>query len=100
MTIHWFIVACMAFVIIAGAVRRRPADGLTSIIVLTVMFAGIAFAHILVSQFVYLGEMGLWLAAALAFGFALDALYWLMAPQRRFRRDQKLRALLRRRRHA
>ena len=97
MTIHWFILACMAFVIIANAVRRRPGDGLASIVVLVLLFAAIAAGHILLSRFVYLGDMALWLAAGLAFLFALEALYALMAPQRRARRDRFLRDLVRRR---
>ena len=100
MTIHWFILACMAFVIIAWAVRGRPGDGLTSIIVLTLLFALIGVAWMVVSRFAYIGDIGWWAAAALAFLFALDALYGLMAPQRQVRRDRRLRELLRRRRHA
>ena len=100
MTIHWFIIACMAFILIAGAVRRRPADGLASIVVLTFLFAAIGVGWMVVSRFVYLGDIGWWVAAALAFCFALDALYGLMAPQRQVRRDRKLRELLRRRRLA
>ena len=43
-------------------------------------------------------DVGWTLAALLAFGFALDALYGLMAPERQRRRDQRLGDLMRRRR--
>jgi hypothetical protein len=38
------------------------------------------------------------LAAVIAVGFALDALYGLMAPERQRRRDRRLGELMRRRR--
>ena len=97
MTIHWFIVACTAFVIIAGVVRRRPGDGLASIVVLISLFAVLAIADLVARRFVYTGDVGITVAAALAFGFALDALYGLMAPDRQRRRDRRLRSLVRRR---
>ena len=96
MTIHWFIVACMAFVILAGVVRRRPGDGLATIIVMISLFAALAVGDLVARQFVYTGDVGITVAAILAGGFALVALYGLMAPERRRRRDRKLRNLLRR----
>ena len=97
MTIHWLIVACMAFVSVAGAVRRRPGDGMASTIVLISLFAAIAIIDLVARRFVDTGNVGLTVAAVLAFAFALDALYGLMAPERQRRRDRQLRALLRRR---
>ena len=97
MTIHWFIVACMAFVILSGVVRRRPGDGLASTIVMIGLFATLAIADLVARQFVYTGDIGITVGAVLAGGFALDAVYGLMAPQRQRQRDRKLRALLRRR---
>ena len=97
MTIHWFIVGCMAFVIIAGVVRARPGDGLATIIVMISLFAALAIADLVARRFVYTGDIGITVAAILAGLFALDALYGIMAPERQRRRDRKLRALLRRR---
>ena len=96
MTIHWLIIACLAFVIIAGAARRRPGDGMADIIVLLVLFGAIAIADLVASRFVHTGDIGTWVAAVLAFGFALNALYGLMAPERRRRRDRRLRAFMQR----
>ena len=97
MTISWFIVACMALVIVAGVVRRRPGDGLANIIVMIGLFAAIAIADLVASRFVYTRDIGLTVAALVAGGFALDSIYGLMAPQRQRARDRKLRSLLRRR---
>ena len=97
MTIHWFITACMGFVILAGAVRRRPGDGLANTIVMIALFAAIAVAELVARRFVYTGDVAITVAALLAGLFALDALYGLMAPERQRRRDRKLRQLFRRR---
>lgn len=96
MIVHWFILACLAFVIIAGAARRRPGDGLADIIVLLVLFGIIAVVDLIASRFVHTGGIGTSVAAVLAFGFALNALYGLMAPERRRRRDRRLRAFMQR----
>ena len=96
MTIHWLIIACMAFVIVARSVRGRPGDALGDIVVLVFLFAAIAIVDMVASRFVYTGDIGLTVAAVLAGGFALDALYGLMAPERQRRRDRRLRALLQR----
>lgn len=97
MTIHWFIVGCMAFVMAVGVARRKPGDALTNLIVLIATFAAIAIADMIARQFTYTYDVGILLAALLAFGFAVDALYGLMAPDRQRARDRKLRALFRRR---
>jgi hypothetical protein len=97
MTIHWLIVACVAFVIAAGVARRRPGDGLATTIVMISLFAAIAIADLVARRFTYTGDIGITVAAVLAGAFALDALYGLMAPERQRRRDRKLRQLLRRR---
>ena len=98
MTAFWFITACVAFMIVAGSFRRRPGSALTDMTVLIGLFAIIAITDILLGNFFETGGSGWTLAAILAFGFALDALYGLMAPDRQFRRNRKLRQLIRRRR--
>jgi hypothetical protein len=98
MTAFWFIVACVAFVIIAGSFRRRPGSALTDVTVLVMLFALIAIADMLLSNFFETGRTGWTIAAILAFGFALDALYGLMAPDRQLHRNRRLRNLMRRRR--
>jgi len=98
MTAFWFITASVAFVLVAGAFRSRPGSSLTDATVLIVLFGLIAIVDMTLSNFIETGRTGWTLAAILAFGFALDALYGLMAPDRQFRRNRKLRNLMRRRR--
>ena len=98
MTALWLIIGCIAFIIVAGAIRRRPGDGLADAAVLVVLFGAIGIADMVLGRFYDTGNTGWVVAGLLAFGFALNALYGLMAPERQRRRDQKLRALMRRRR--
>ena len=58
----------------------------------------IAIADMLLSRFFYTGDTAWTLAALLSAGFALDALYGLMAPERQRQRDRRVRQLLRRKR--
>jgi hypothetical protein len=95
-TIHWLLIAGIAFVIIAGVVRRRPGDGLADIIVLLSLFGVIAIVDLVASRFVHTGDIGIWVASVFTFGFALNALYGLMAPERQRRRDRRLRAFMQR----
>ena len=98
MTAFWLITACVAFMILAGAFRRRPGSALTDVTVLVMLFAMIAIVDMVLSRFMDTGDTGWTLAGLLAFGFALDALYGLMAPDRQFHRNRKIRQLMRRRR--
>jgi hypothetical protein len=95
-TIPWFITGCIAFMIAVGVARRSPARALANVVVLGFAFAVLAIADLIVSRFAYTGDIALWLAAILASGYALDALYGAMAPQRQRARDRKLRELFRR----
>jgi len=97
-TPFWIIAACLGFIILAGSFRRRPGSALTDVTVLIMLFAVIAIADIVLSNFYQIGNIGWTLAAILAFGFALDALYGLMAPDRQLHRNRKLRNMMRRRR--
>lgn len=97
MIAFWIIVACIAFVIGAGIARRRPGLGIANTTVLVFLLGLIAVVDLVVSRFLYTGDIAWTVAALLAFGFALDALYGLMAPERQRVRDRKLRSLLRRR---
>ena len=90
----------MAFVIIAGGIRRRAGAALTDIIVLLFLFAAIAIVDLVLTRFVYTGDTGWTLAAILAFSLAVDAFYGLLAPERQRQRNRKLRQLIRRRRRA
>ncbi|MDQ3483633.1 MAG: hypothetical protein M3448_09555 [Pseudomonadota bacterium] len=96
MTAFWIIVACIAFVIVSGTVRRRPGVAITDTAVLMFLLGLIGVADLVLSRFVDTGSIGWTVAGLLAFGFALDALYGLMAPERQRVRDRRLRALIRR----
>lgn len=96
----WIILGAMAFMLLAGGARGRGGVAFADVTVLVMILGLIALANLVISRFVYTGDTGWTLAALLAAGFAVDALYGLMAPERQRRRDQKLRELLHRRRRA
>lgn len=96
MTAFWIILGCIGFVGAAGISRGRPGLAVADIALLVFLLAMIAIADLILSRFVDTGAIGWTVAGLLAFGFALDALYGLMAPERQRRRDQRLRALMRR----
>ncbi|HET7709317.1 MAG TPA: hypothetical protein VFK50_07270 [Sphingomicrobium sp.] len=100
MTAMWLVIGCMAFMIVAGGARGRGGVAFADVTLLVMLLALIAVVNLLLSRFVYTGDIGWTIAGLLAFGFALDALYGLMAPQRKRQRDRKLRALMQRRRRA
>ena len=58
----------------------------------------IGVAELVLSRFFDTGDIAWTVAGLLAFGFALNALYGLMAPERQRRRDRRLRAFMQRRR--
>jgi hypothetical protein len=96
----WVILACMAFIILAGSARGRGGVAFADVTTLVILLGIIALADLVLSRFVYTGDTGWTLAALFAGAFAVDALYGLMAPERQQRRDRKLRELLRRSRRA
>ena len=96
----WIIMGCMAFIILAGGARGRGGVAFADVTVLVMLFGLIALADLILSRFTDTGDTAWTVAALLAGGFAVDALYGLMAPERQRRRDQKLRQLMRRRRRA
>jgi len=96
----WVILGCMAFMIVADAVRGRGGIALADMTLLVFLFGLIALADLILSRFLFTGDTGWMLAAVLAGAFALDALYGLMAPDRQRRRNRKLRELMHRRKRA
>ena len=96
----WIIIGCMAFIILAGSARGRGGVAFADVTTLVMLFGLIALADLVLSRFTDTGDMAWTVAALLAGGFAIDALYGLMAPERQRRRDQKLRQLMHRRRRA
>ena len=98
MTALAIILVCVAFVLVTGTFRRRPGVAVADTALLVILLGMIGIADLVLGRFVDTGDIGWTLAALLAFGFALDALYGLLAPERRRRRDQQLRALMQRKR--
>ena len=92
----WVILGAMAFMLLAGGARGRGGVAFADVTVLVMLLALVAIADLVISRFTYTGDTAWTVAALLAFGFALDALYGLMAPQRKLQRDRRLRRLMRR----
>jgi len=97
-TALWIILICVAFVLITGTFRRRPGVAVADTALLVILLGMIGIVDLVLGRFVDTGGVAWTLAALLAFGFAINALYGLMAPERQRRRDQRLNALMRRKR--
>jgi peptidoglycan/LPS O-acetylase OafA/YrhL len=91
------ILACIAFMLIAASRRGNPGRAVADTALLVILVGIITLLDFILSQFVDTGDAGEWIAVAFACGFALDALYGLLAPERQRRRDKKLRRLMKRR---
>jgi hypothetical protein len=91
------IIACIAFMLVAASVRGNPGRAVADIALLVILVALITIADLILGRFIDTGDTGKWVALAFAGGFALDALYGLLAPERQRRRDKKLRRLMKRR---
>ena len=96
MTAFWIILASIAFMIGAGIARRRPGVAVADASILVFLLGLISVVNMVLSRFFNTGGVAWFVAGMLAFGFALDALYGLMAPERQRRRDRRLRSLMRR----
>ena len=96
-TTYAIILACIAFMLVIGAVRGNPGGAVADTALLVILFGMITIIDIVFSQFMDTGDAPKSVAIAFAAGFALDALYGLMAPQRQRARDKKLRRLMKRR---
>ena len=97
MTAFAIIVACIAVVLIAGIVRNKPGRAVGDMFVLLVWLVSIALIDMVLSRFVDTGGTAMLAAAAISSLFALDALYAMMAPDRRRQWNRMLRGLMRRR---
>ena len=91
------IIACIAFMLIVASKRGNPGRAVADTALLVILVGIITLLDFILSRFVDTGDAGEWIAAAFACGFALDALYGLLAPERQRRRDKKLRRLMKRR---
>ena len=91
------IVGCIAFMLVAGIVRGNPGRGIGDTTILVMLLALVALVGLVIGQFMDIGDSATMVAIAIAVGFAIDALYGLMAPERQKRRDRRLRRLMKRR---
>ena len=91
------ILACIAFMLIAASRRGNPGRAVADTALLVILVGIITLLDFILSRLVDTGDAGEWIAVAFACGFALDALYGLLAPERQRRRDKKLRRLMKRR---
>jgi hypothetical protein len=96
-TAYAIILACIACMLVIGAVRGNPGRAVADTALLVILFGMITIADIIFSQFMDTGDAAKLVATAFAAAFALDALYGLMAPERQRARDKKLRRLMKRR---
>ena len=97
MTAFAIIIGCIAFMLVVSSVRGNPGRGVADTALLVVVFGIITLANFIIGQFMETGDAARYVALAIAGGFALDALYGLMAPDRQRARDKKLRPLMKRR---
>jgi peptidoglycan/LPS O-acetylase OafA/YrhL len=91
------IIACIAFMLIVASKRGNPGRAVADTALLVILVGIIALVDMIISRFMDTGDAGEWIAIAFACGFALDALYGLLAPERQRRRDKKLRRMMKRR---
>jgi peptidoglycan/LPS O-acetylase OafA/YrhL len=91
------IIACIAFMIVVASVRGNPGRAVADTAILVILIGIITVVDLVFSQFMDTRDAGKTIAIAFAAGFALDALYGLLAPERQRRRDKKLRRLMKRR---
>ena len=91
------IIACIAFMLIAASKRGNPGRAVADTALLVILVGIITILDLVLSRFMDTGNAATWAALAFAAGFALDALYGLLAPERQRRRDKKLRRLMKRR---
>ena len=89
------ILICVAFMLVTGTFRRRPGIAVADTALLVILLGMIGIADLVLGRFVDTGGVAWTLAALVAVGFAIDALYGLMAPERQRRRDQRLSELMR-----
>jgi len=91
------IIGCIALMFFAASARGKPGRAVADTALLVILLGIVAVLDIVVAQFVDTGNAGQALAIAFAGGFALDALYGLLAPERQRQRDKRLRRLMKRR---
>ena len=97
MTTFAIIIGCIAFMIVVASVRGNPGRGVADAALLVILLGIITLTDFIFGRFMDTGDAGKSVAVAFAAGFALDAVYGLLAPERQRARDKKLRRLMKRR---
>jgi hypothetical protein len=91
------ILACIVFMIAVASIRGNPGRAIADTTLLVIVVGIVAALDFIFSRFMDTGYTASLVTILFAAGFALDALYGLMAPERQKRRDKKLRRLMKRR---
>ena len=97
MTTFAIIIGCIAFMLVVASVRGNPGRGIADTALLVILFGLITLVDFILGRFMDTGDVAKTVAVAIAAGFALDALYGLLAPDRQRRRDKQIRRLMKRR---
>ena len=91
------IAACIAVMFAVQMARGNPGRAVADTALLVIVIGLITLFEMVVGQFFETHDVGRILTIAFAGGFALDAFYGLLAPERQRARDKKLRRLMKRR---
>ena len=83
MTAMMVIVACIAFMIVAGAARGKPGRGVADTAILVIVFGIIVIVDFVISRFVETGDVAIVIAVVVAAGFALDSSMGCLRPNGR-----------------
>ena len=97
MTAFAIIIACIAFMIVVASVRGNPGRAIADTALLVILLGIITVVDFVFSRFMDTRDAAKIVAIIFAAGFALDAFYGLLAPERQKRRDKQLRRLMKRR---
>ena len=97
MTSVLLVLGCIAFMFVIYGVRGNPGRAVADTALLIMLIGIVAIVEVVLGQFMDTGYAASLVTIVLATGFALDALYGLLAPERQKRRDRKLRRLMKRR---
>ena len=88
---------CIVLMFAVAAARGHPGRAVAAPSRRVMLLGMFARADLVASRLRDTGETASQLAILFASGFALDAVYGLMAPERQKRRDRRLRRLMKRR---
>ena len=92
------VATCIAVMLVVGLVKRRTGAALFETALLLILLGLVAIVDIIFRSLFGPTDVGFIIAAAVAIGFALDAIHGLVSPERHQRREEQIRELMRRRR--